>query len=67
MNGPWTAAVRVAGALRWYGRELLGETKYERYRERLLREHPDAVPLTERAFWREHARAAEASPGARCC
>ena len=56
-----------AGAVRWYVRELLGETKYERYRDRMRREHPDSVPLTPREFWREQARAAEGAAGARCC
>lgn len=57
----------IVRAARWYVRELLGETKYERYLERMRREHPEATPLSARAFWRERADAAEAAPSARCC
>lgn len=58
---------RARAAVRWYVRELLGETKYERYLERMRREHPDQTPLPERAFWREQARIAEGAASARCC
>lgn len=62
-----SSPARMAAGLRWYVRELLGETKYERYLERMERHHPEAARLTKREFWREHSRAAERADNARCC
>lgn len=60
----------VAGAwrgLRWYLRELTGETQYDKYVERHAREHAGAEPLTRREFERRRIAAADAKPGSRCC
>lgn len=62
-----TGLARAAAGVRWYVRELLGETKYERYLERMRRERPGETPLPAREFWREQARSSERTAGARCC
>jgi uncharacterized short protein YbdD (DUF466 family) len=60
-----TAVVRAAQAVRWYVRELLGDSAYERYVTRHAREHPGAPPLTEREFWRSRDAGRATGPG--CC
>lgn len=60
-----TAVARAARAVRWYVRELLGDSAYERYRDRHAREHPGAPPLTEREFWRARSDGRATGPG--CC
>jgi uncharacterized short protein YbdD (DUF466 family) len=59
---------RCAKAVRWYVRELMGDSAYERYlaRFRLGQACSDgAEPLTEREFWRRRSDAQETE--ARCC
>ena len=53
--------------VRWYLRELTGETQYERYLERHARDHADAAPLSRREFERRRIDAADVQPGSRCC
>jgi uncharacterized short protein YbdD (DUF466 family) len=56
----------VAG-VRWYLREVSGESAYDRYVEHLRREHPDEPVMSRRDFerWRQDDR--DANPRARCC
>ena len=58
---------RAWNGLRWYLRELTGETQYDRYLERHAREHAGAAPLTRREFERQRIDRADAKPGSRCC
>ncbi len=44
--------VRALAGLRWYLRELTGETQYDRYLERHAREHAGRAPLSRREFER---------------
>jgi uncharacterized short protein YbdD (DUF466 family) len=65
-----SASGRVRGALaaiRWYRRELAGETAYDRYVEHARREHPEATVMSRRDFerWRQDDR--DENPRARCC
>jgi uncharacterized short protein YbdD (DUF466 family) len=65
-----TAAARVREAVagvRWYLREVSGESAYDRYVEHVRREHPDAAVMSRRDFerWRQDDR--ENNPRARCC
>ncbi|GAA1314682.1 YbdD/YjiX family protein [Pseudonocardia xinjiangensis] len=53
--------------VRWYLRELTGESQYERYLERHAREHPGTAPLSRREFERRRIDAKDATPGSRCC
>jgi uncharacterized short protein YbdD (DUF466 family) len=62
-----STAVRVWRSVRWYLRELTGESQYDRYLERHDREHPDAPALSRREFDRRRIAAADAKPGSRCC
>jgi uncharacterized short protein YbdD (DUF466 family) len=54
-------------AVRWYLREVAGETAYERYAEHMRREHPDAAVMSRRDFERLRQDQREADPRARCC
>ncbi|MFE7972355.1 YbdD/YjiX family protein [Streptomyces shenzhenensis] len=63
---------RVASALRglrWYVRELTGESAYERYVTQLRKRHPEAVPPSRREFERMRTDRQESDPrqGFRCC
>jgi uncharacterized short protein YbdD (DUF466 family) len=53
--------------VRWYLRELTGESQYERYLERHEREHAGTAPLSRREFERRRIDAKDATPGSRCC
>ncbi|MFD7749079.1 YbdD/YjiX family protein [Streptomyces sp. NPDC059698] len=60
---------RVAGRIRWYVRELTGESVYDRYVAHARAHDPDAPVLSRRAFERARTDAREADPreGFRCC
>jgi uncharacterized short protein YbdD (DUF466 family) len=65
-----TAAARVMQAVagvRWYLREVSGESAYDRYVEHVRSEHPDGAVMSRRDFerWRQDDR--ENNPRARCC
>lgn len=53
--------------VRWYLREVTGESAYDRYVEHMRREHPGHPVMSRRDFerWRQDAR--EENPRARCC
>jgi uncharacterized short protein YbdD (DUF466 family) len=53
--------------VRWYLREVSGESAYDRYVEHRRRDHPDEPVLTRRAFERARQDEREARPQARCC
>ena len=58
---------RAAGGVRWYLREIAGETAYERYVAHVRSEHPGALVMTRREFERRRQDDREANPRARCC
>jgi uncharacterized short protein YbdD (DUF466 family) len=62
-----TSPAQLWRGVRWYLRELTGETQYDRYLERHAREHGGAPPLSRREFERRRIAAADAKPGSRCC
>jgi uncharacterized short protein YbdD (DUF466 family) len=62
-----TTVARVWRGVRWYLRELTGESQYDRYLERHAREHPGAAPLSRREFERRRIAQQDAKPGSRCC
>ncbi|MCK1797380.1 YbdD/YjiX family protein [Streptomyces sp. XM4193] len=65
-----TGRLRVlAGKLRWYWRELTGESAYDRYLAHARAHNPGASPLSRREFERRRTDAAEDDPreGFRCC
>ncbi len=58
---------RCFTGVRWYLREVSGESAYDRYVEHRRREHPDEPVMTRRAFERRRQDEREARPQARCC
>jgi uncharacterized short protein YbdD (DUF466 family) len=61
-----TVRAAVAG-VRWYLREVTGESAYDRYVNHMRREHPDQPVMTRREFERRRQDAREARPQSRCC
>jgi uncharacterized short protein YbdD (DUF466 family) len=62
--------VTVRGAMasvRWYLREISGESAYDRYVAHMRREHPGQPVMTRREFERRRQDAREENPRARCC
>jgi uncharacterized short protein YbdD (DUF466 family) len=53
--------------VKWYVREVSGETAYERYVEHVRREHPEAAVMSRRDFERLRQDERERNPRARCC
>ncbi|WP_434596304.1 YbdD/YjiX family protein [Streptomyces sp. A5-4] len=60
---------RVAGRIRWYVRELTGESAYDRYAEHARSRDPQALVMSRREFEHSRTDAREADPreGFRCC
>ncbi len=53
--------------VRWYLREVTGESAYDRYVEAHRREHPHAPVLDRNAFERARQNRRDLHPPARCC
>ena len=53
--------------VRWYLREVTGESAYDRYVEHMRRDHPDQAVMTRREYERRRMEQREANPRARCC
>ena len=53
--------------VRWYLREVSGESAYDCYVEHMRREHPDQPVMSRRDFERRRQDAREENPRARCC
>ena len=70
-GAPGAAGPRFVGLLRsvrWYVRELSGESAYDRYLARQRRDHPGQPPLDARTWWRQRLDDREdGPPPARCC
>ncbi|MFF4526207.1 YbdD/YjiX family protein [Streptomyces bluensis] len=62
-------AVEAARSVRWYVRELTGESAYGRYVAHLRAGHPDAPVPSRREFERMRTDRQESDPrqGFRCC
>ncbi|WP_418959054.1 YbdD/YjiX family protein [Streptomyces tritici] len=60
---------RAVHWLRWYVREVSGESAYDRYVAHARSHDPEAAVLSRRAFERRRMDAREADPreGFRCC
>jgi len=60
--------VRQAFAgVRWYLREVSGESAYDRYVQHMRRDHAGQPVMSRRDFERRRQDAREESPRARCC
>ena len=66
-GGPSMTAATLYSGVRWYLREVSGESAYDRYVEHRRREHPGEPVMSRRDFERRRQDAREARPQARCC
>jgi uncharacterized short protein YbdD (DUF466 family) len=57
----------VLRGVKWYVREVSGESAYDRYVEHVRSEHPDAVVMSRRDFERLRQDERDRNPRARCC
>ena len=57
----------MVSGVRWYLREVSGESGYDRYVAHVRREHPDEPVMSRRDYerWRQDDR--DKNPRARCC
>ena len=53
--------------MRWYLREVSGESAYDRYVEHMRRDHAGQPVMSRRDFERRRQDQREESPRARCC
>ena len=61
-----TARELLAG-VRWYLREVSGESAYDRYVAHMRREHVDQPVMTRREYERRRQDERDARPRTRCC
>jgi uncharacterized short protein YbdD (DUF466 family) len=57
----------MARGVRWYLREVSGETAYERYVAHMRAGHPDQPVMSRRDFERRRQDQRELHQRARCC
>ncbi len=55
------------GGVRWYLREVSGESAYDHYVAHMRRDHPGQPVMSRRDYERRRQDAREESPRARCC
>jgi len=60
-------AKQVFSGVRWYLREVSGESGYDRYVEHMRRDHAGQPVMSRRDFERRRQDQREESPRARCC
>lgn len=60
-------ALRFWRTLRWYTRNLMGDSAYENYLDRHNRVHPEVEPMSEREFWRSRDDFNEDNVQSGCC
>jgi uncharacterized short protein YbdD (DUF466 family) len=61
-----TVREALAG-VRWYLREVSGESAYDHYVEHARRAHPDEPVMSRRDFERHRQDDRDRNPRARCC
>jgi len=61
-----TVREALAG-VRWYLREVSGESAYDHYVEHARRVHPDEPVMSRRDFERHRQDDRDRNPRARCC
>ena len=57
----------VMAGVRWYLREVTGESGYDRYVEHMRRDHADQPVMSRRDFERRRQDQRDENPRARCC
>ena len=58
---------QVVAGVRWYLREVSGESGYDRYVEHMRREHADQPVMSRRDYERRRQDIRAENPRARCC
>jgi uncharacterized short protein YbdD (DUF466 family) len=53
--------------VRWYLREVSGESAYDRYVAHMRRDHPDQAVMSRREYERRRMDQRDENPRARCC
>ena len=53
--------------VRWYLREVSGESAYDRYVAHMRRDHPDQPVMSRREYERRRMDQRDENPRARCC
>jgi uncharacterized short protein YbdD (DUF466 family) len=61
-----TARQMMAG-VRWYLREVSGESAYDHYVEHMRRDHPGQPVMSRRDYERRRQDERNENPRARCC
>ena len=57
----------ACSGIRWYLREVTGESAYDRYVEHMRRDHPEQPVMSRREYERRRMRMRDENPRARCC
>jgi uncharacterized short protein YbdD (DUF466 family) len=57
----------MASGVRWYLREVSGESAYDRYVAHVRAEHADQPVMSRRDFERQRQKLRESHQRARCC
>jgi uncharacterized short protein YbdD (DUF466 family) len=60
-------AKQVFSGVRWYLREVSGESAYDRYVEHMRRDHAGQPVMSRRDYERRRQDHREENPRARCC
>jgi uncharacterized short protein YbdD (DUF466 family) len=58
---------RLLTGVRWYLREVSGESAYDRYVAHMRGDHPSQPVMTRREFERRRQDDRDARPQSRCC
>ena len=58
---------QVMAGVRWYLREVTGESAYDRYVEHMRRDHPGQPVMSRRDYERRRQDERNENPRARCC
>jgi uncharacterized short protein YbdD (DUF466 family) len=53
--------------VRWYLREVSGESAYDRYVQHMRRDHADQAVMSRRDYERRRMDQRDENPRARCC
>jgi uncharacterized short protein YbdD (DUF466 family) len=58
---------QMMAGVRWYLREVTGESAYDRYVQHMRRDHPGQPVMSRRDYERRRQDYREENPRARCC
>ena len=58
---------RAYEGVRWYLREVSGESRYDHYVEHMRRDHADQAVMSRREYERRRMQMRDENPRARCC